>query len=174
LAGQRGLVFGDIARGKAPAGQDNLAIQHQDGIGIGQHQSAAQQRADFRIIQKRFQGLQLAYQRGFRFSPARTGKAWQRLRFTGSFAIPGNGPGTADGLRKKRGGGALGGKLVGQALIQRLHGLAAQDQRLQPSEISLQEQTWRGHGTSVTGALLKSSREEQNPKPSFKARQSGI
>jgi hypothetical protein len=49
--------------------------------------------------------------------------------------------------------------LVGQALIQRLHGLAAQDQRLQPSEISLQEQTWRGHGTSVEGALPKITQE---------------
>jgi hypothetical protein len=32
--------------------------------------------------------------------------------------------------------------------MQRLHRLAAQQQGLQPGKISLQEQTWRGHGTS--------------------------
>jgi hypothetical protein len=38
--------------------------------------------------------------------------------------------------------------LVGQALMQRMHCLAAQQQGLQPGKISLQKQTWRGHGTS--------------------------
>jgi hypothetical protein len=36
--------------------------------------------------------------------------------------------------------------------MQRMHRLAAQYQRLQPGEISLQEQTWRGHGTSGSSA----------------------
>jgi hypothetical protein len=53
--------------------------------------------------------------------------------------------------------------LVCQALMQRMHCLAAQQQGLQPGKISLQEQTWRGHGTSVEGALPKITQGRTEP-----------